>query len=520
MDQNMIDATSGGALVHKTPTEARTLISNMDANSQQFGIRQEGPIKSVSEVNASYDQCLDHLTALVEKLVMGNTQHVKACGICSIANHPTDMCPTLQDGSVEQTNAVGGFPSPPQRKYDPFSNTYNPGWRDHPNFSYRARSNTFQQPYPNQSAHSQPSSSNSSMSLKNIVKHLATNTQQFQQETKNTFQHLETQIGHLATFMNRIESQVSGKLPSQTINNPKQNAIAITLRSGKVLEQPHEASKRELEKEFVIEESTSQNVQPKEQTSPQTQELKIPPPFPNRLARSKKEEHQKEILETFRKVEVNIPLLDAIKQIRKAMLDLGASINVMPRSIFKAMKVGNLKETGVIIQLADRSNAYPDGVVEDILVQVKDLVFPTDFYVVDMGEDNHSNSPSILLGRPFLKTARTNINVHEGILTMEFDGQVIKFNIYDSMKYPSNEHSVFRVDVIDSLVQKVFELNDDDSRKVALIENISESGKQELEPNSNLQEEIFALNSLAPINNRVSYLGLPLTNAKILPSIV
>lgn len=55
-----------------------------------------------------------------------------------------------------------------------------------------------------------------------------------------------------------------------------------------------------------------------------------------------------------------------------------------------------------------------------------------------------------------------------GTLTMEFDGQVIKFNIYDSMKYPSNEHFVFSIDVIDSLVQKVFELNDDDSIKVEI----------------------------------------------------
>ena len=72
-------------------------------------------------------------------------------------------------------------------------------------------------------------------------------------------------------------------------------------------------------------------------------------------------------------------------EVERAMLDLGASINVMPRSIYEAMNVGKLKETGVIIQLADRSYAYPDGVLEDILVQVKELVFPANFYVVDMG---------------------------------------------------------------------------------------------------------------------------------------
>ena len=57
------------------------------------------------------------------------------------------------------------------------------------------------------------------------------------------------------------------------------------------------------------------------------------------------------------------------------MLDLGASINVMPYSVFASLNLGTLKETGVVFQLADRSNAYPRGVLEDVLVQVNELVF-------------------------------------------------------------------------------------------------------------------------------------------------
>ncbi|GJT13318.1 DNA-directed DNA polymerase [Tanacetum coccineum] len=389
MDRNTIDAASGGALVHKTPTEARTLISNMAANSQQFGTRQECPTKIVSEVKTSYDQRLDNLTTLVEN-------------------------------SPEQMNVVGGFLGPPQRKYDPFSNTYNPGWRDHPNFSYGSHSNNFQQQYPKPTTHSQPSSLNSSISLENI-----------------------------------------------------QNVSAITLRSGKVLEeQALKQSKHDLEKEIVKEGSTSQNDQPQETNNLQD-EIKILPLFPGRFAMSRKQEQEKEVLETFRKVELKgnekvllgenvsamiqkklpikckdpgmftIPCKMGNVEIERAMLDLGASINVMPRSIYEAMNVGKLKETGVVIQLADH-----------------------------MGNENHSNTPSILLGRPFLKTTRTNICVHEGTLSMEFDGQVIKFNIYDSMKYPGNEYSVFSIDVIDSLVPKVYELNDEDSLKVALTNTI------------------------------------------------
>ncbi|KAK8708712.1 hypothetical protein V6N13_059749 [Hibiscus sabdariffa] len=59
----------------------------------------------------------------------GRNGPARACGICTMTDHPTDCCPTLQE---EIVNAVGNFPGPPQRPYNPHSNTYNPGWRDHP----------------------------------------------------------------------------------------------------------------------------------------------------------------------------------------------------------------------------------------------------------------------------------------------------------------------------------------------------------------------------------------------------
>ncbi|KAL0390961.1 UNVERIFIED_CONTAM: hypothetical protein Scaly_0453200 [Sesamum calycinum] len=150
------------------------------------------------------------------------------------------------------------------------------------------------------------------------------------------------------------------------------------------------------------------------------------------------------------------------------MRDLGASINVMPLTIFESLHVGPLKETGVVIQLADRSVVYPEGVLEDVLVQVNELVFPADFYVLDMREDNSPNSTSILLGRPFLKTARTKIDVHAGALTMEFDGEIIRFNIFDSMRYPSDIPTALFVDAFDPFVPKSPAIDDKDYIKFAL----------------------------------------------------
>jgi hypothetical protein len=195
---SMVDAASGGALVDKTPEATRNLIANMAANSQQFDTRLDLPSKHVNEVNIfSLEQQIASLASLVRQMAVGNMQTEKASGICSVVGHPTDMCPTLQEEPIEQVNAAGSFPGQPQRKYDPYSSTYNPGWRDHPNLSYenpqvnqpatqnRPSYQQYKQPYPPRQQPSQ--TSNSGMSLEDIVKSLATNTLQFQQETRPVF---------------------------------------------------------------------------------------------------------------------------------------------------------------------------------------------------------------------------------------------------------------------------------------------------------------------------------------------
>ena len=74
-----------------------------------------------------------------------------------------------------------------------------------------------------------------------------------------------------------------------------------------------------------------------------------------------------------------IPCKIGNTKFERAILDLGASINVMPYSIYASLNLGPLEETGVVIQLVDHSNTYPRGVVEDVLVQVNELIFPADF---------------------------------------------------------------------------------------------------------------------------------------------
>ncbi|XP_039053187.1 uncharacterized protein LOC120195161 [Hibiscus syriacus] len=118
MERKMMDATNGGAIVNKTPHDARELISIMAANSQQFGFRKDISSIRVNEVgSSSIEHQLSHLTSFFQQLVVGKTQQVKACGICAAIGHPTDMCPTLQDDSHEYANAVGSYGPRPSKSH-------------------------------------------------------------------------------------------------------------------------------------------------------------------------------------------------------------------------------------------------------------------------------------------------------------------------------------------------------------------------------------------------------------------
>ena len=103
-----------------------------------------------------------------------------------------------------------------------------------------------------------------------------------------------------------------------------------------------------------------------------------------------------------------IPIRIGRFRIRKALLDLGASINVLPYRAYLDLELGPLTETDIKVQLADGTFITPRGIVENALVQVEELVFPVDFFVLDM-QDKEATGP-FMLGRPFMKTSRTKID--------------------------------------------------------------------------------------------------------------
>ena len=216
---------------------------------------------------------------------------------------------------------------------------------------------------------------------------------------------------------------------------------------------------------------------------------RIPPPFQQALRGKKKATQQAGILEVLRQVKVNIPLLDIIKQvpayakflkdlciikkglgiekkaflsehvsaliqskypvkykdpgspiisvniggncIDKSLLDLGASVNLMPYSVYKQLGLGELKPTNITLSLADRSVKIPKGMVEDVLVKIDKFYYPVYFVVLDTeliaSEPNHV---PIILRRPFLATANAIINCRNGIMQLTFGNMTLELNIF------------------------------------------------------------------------------------------
>ena len=117
-----------------------------------------------------------------------------------------------------------------------------------------------------------------------------------------------------------------------------------------------------------------------------------------------------------------IPCLIGSLDVHNALADLGASINVMPYKMFKQLGLGKPKQTRMSIQLADKTIRFPRGIIEDVLVKIDKFIFSVDFFVLDMDED--SDIP-LILGRPFLATARTIIDVGTSELTLRVGDETI-----------------------------------------------------------------------------------------------
>ncbi|GJR00093.1 reverse transcriptase domain-containing protein [Tanacetum coccineum] len=135
-----------------------------------------------------------------------------------------------------------------------------------------------------------------------------------------------------------------------------------------------------------------------------------------------------------------------------ALADLGASINLMPLSIWKKLQLSGLTETKMVLELADRTISKPTGVAENVFVKVGKFYFPADFVVLDFIADPRV---PLILGRPFLRTAHALIDVYEGEITLRNDDQSLTLKCGDapSISY-NNLESLKKVDLIDATCEE------------------------------------------------------------------
>nr|GEU34494.1 hypothetical protein [Tanacetum cinerariifolium] len=283
--------------------------------------------------------------------------------------------------------------------------------------------------------------------------------------------------------MNTASSLGSGSLPSNTVPTPWEDLKAITTRSGATLAgpsvSPQPSSKEsssastssipfsspkrpEVTKDTV--QPSTKNIQPLvAQTQVPIDEPVVAPnpkptiPYPSRA--NKQKLHDKDdnlalkFVEIFRNLHFELSFADALLHMPKrpskflipcdfpeldeclALADLGASINLMPLSIWRKLSLPELTSTQMILELVDRSTTRPAGTAEDIFVKVGKFYFPTDFVVVDYVVDPRV---PLILGRPFLRTGRALIDVYGKELTLCVDDEAITFKVGQTSKYSYN----------------------------------------------------------------------------------
>ncbi|XP_012835563.1 PREDICTED: uncharacterized protein LOC105956264 [Erythranthe guttata] len=312
----------------------------------------------------------------------------------------------------------------------------------------------------------------------------------------------------MGQFATQLNARPAGTLPSNTEDPRKgtnEQCKAVSLRNGRQLEEVAKKAtskdgeeQQEKEAEILTDSPGEKRVVAPKPT-PQV-------PYPQRQIKAKNESYYKSFLEQLNELHINIPFTRALelmphwvkflkdmvskkrkfgehekialteqcsailtrpippklgdpgkftipvaiggKFFAKSLIDLGASINLMPFSVFQSLGLGDIKLVSVTLQLADRSLIYPKGIVEDVLVKVDKFIFPADFVVLDMEEDKEI---PFILGRPFLRTGRTIIDVYNGILSMSLGDETIKFDVFRTMKHPQEVDECFAFDVLDQL---------------------------------------------------------------------
>nr|XP_016483975.1 PREDICTED: uncharacterized protein LOC107804571 [Nicotiana tabacum] len=307
-------------------------------------------------------------------------------------------------------------------------------------------------------------------------------------ESQNSsLKNLEIQLSQLVAL---VSEKIQGPLPSNTEKNSKEHLKAITLWSGKELDELYADRQEKNQTEQQVDkgkniEKPSEPSKEKEITNKEekiSEKMTAPPvtiPFPQKMNREKLDGQFAKFLEFLKHIHINIPFTNALFAIlqnklpqklgdpdsftipctlggvyfEKALCDSGASINLMPFSIFRKLDLGKMKDIGVSLQFADQSTKKPKGIIKNVLVIVDKFVFPVDFIVLEIKE---CPDEPIILGRPFLATGSAIIDVHQGQLILSVDEERVIFYMQKIIRFSGDEasSSCFSIDMISDLADE------------------------------------------------------------------
>nr|GFA56056.1 hypothetical protein [Tanacetum cinerariifolium] len=261
----------------------------------------------------------------------------------------------------------------------------------------------------------------------------------------------------MMTFMQNLynnKPSSSSSLPNNTIPNPKGEAKAITTRSGMTYKEPpipppgmdqQEPTEKEKlrEKDDILAAKFMEIFRDLHFELSFSDALvhmpKFAPMFKNIL-------NNKDKLIELTKTPPNENCSAVVLKKLPEKLDLGASINLMPLSIWKKLRLPTLNDTKMVLELADRTISKPMGVAENVFVKVGKFYFPADFVVLDFVADPRV---PLILGRPFFSTAHTIINVYEREIIIRQDQQSLTIQCSDIPSVKKVEQ-INKIDFIDA----------------------------------------------------------------------
>ncbi|XP_057432651.1 uncharacterized protein LOC130725440 [Lotus japonicus] len=504
--KSTFDAAAKGEFDSLPPHEARMLIDNMAARAVNT-ISDRHTSKRVFEVEA-VDQIIASNRQLAKQMheMQKQFQEVKMMQAgrgCVTCGGPDcgDYCRVTT--TEEEAKYMGQAPF--SNNYNSsWRNNSNLAWGDRGNNYQKPYNN---QNFQGQGARQQeqaPSGGKRSMEelFKSFLAQQDETARKHEEADKKrdaAMRNMENQIGQLAK---RLSERESGQLPSDTQQPRLENASAITTRSGKVLPTVEVPVEKVVDEKVRVEKNKEKELKIREGEKSEVKENKVP--FPKALMKKNLEKQFAKFVAMFRKLHVELPFSEVLEKMpqyskfmkeilskkrrlsemdevvmlseecsaiiqrklpvkmkdpgkfmlpvefegkgeTKGLIDLGASVNLMPLSMFERLKIGELKGTMMHLQLADRSIVTPWGVCEDVLVKVGKFYFPADFVILDMDEEDEM---PLIFGRPFLATTKVKIDVEKRVVSLKSYGKKMKIKMPDLQEKPKEKGDALLVDLM------------------------------------------------------------------------